>query len=418
VPPKRKNELKWNFEVRRQKSATQQTKTKTKINLTKNKKNSEKFLSIDATSSSAISWIDDLPDILASLHLCFRNDAFDPPRYIIPCNEIKDLKVQVQTFWKEHRGESGVGRRISIQDETLMFHPAFLPQLMCWILSQIKFAGQPLIWQGGLAFETADCQSAVGLYMHGGFIAEKLKERMENRRHGEPERLQTLDILIKSHNADQSTQIMKEIKQGIEELMQEYWNGLPEFSWSVLLPATVQRYFLLENKKRVVALPLLDPALHLAPWSEIEALIISESKLKPVDSSKIQLGGFTPLHLAFHEQMLDLLQSSVGEAENITENGAIPTMLACQNGQQEALEFAMALGFEPDLRKSWMRQTALELAKAEGNDELVKMMKEYQRDPLKFRTEMRKKYHLKGNFTLSFVPSFPFEHFAYSSLPG
>jgi len=341
----------------------------------------------------------------------------DPPRYIIPCNEVKNLKNQVQEFWKENLKEFNLGRRISIKDELTMFHPAFLPQLICEILGTISFKKDPLIWQGGIVFETPD-KSLIGLYMHGGFIAEKLKQRLEDRKHGEPERLQTLDILVMSSREDKATFYLTQIFEACREIFEKHWGGLPEFSCSVLLPATVQRYFLLENKKRVVALPLLDPALHLAPWSEIEALIISESKLKPVDSSKIQLGGFTPLHLAFHEQMLDLLQSSVGEAENITENGAIPTMLACQNGQQEALEFAMALGFEPDLRKSWMRQTALELAKAEGNDELVKMMKEYQRDPLKFRTEMRKKYHLKGNFTLSFVPSFPFEHFAYSSLPG
>ena len=334
----------------------------------------------------------------------------DPPRYIIPCNEVKNLKNQVQEFWKENLKESNLGRRISIKDELAMFHPAFLPQLICEILGTNSFKKDPLIWQGGIVFETPD-KSVIGLYMHGGFIAEKLKERLESRRHGEPERLQTLDVLVMSSREDKTTFYLNQIFEACGEIFEKHWSGLPEFSWSVLLPATVQRYFLLQNKRRVVALPLLDLALHLAPWSEIEALIISESKFKPADSSKIQLGGFTPLHLAFHEGNLDLLKKIIAEQSTIDINlstleGITPVMLACQNGNKEVLEFAMALGFEPDLRKSWMRHTAMELAKAEGNDELVKMMKEYQRDPLKFRTEMRKKYHLKGNFTLSFVSSF------------
>jgi len=84
-----------------------------------------------------------------------------------------------------------------VSGEQQMFHAAFLPLLICRLLSLIPFSGSPVIWQGGVVFKTMNGEFLIGLYMHGAFIAHKIQQRMANRRHDKPERLQTLDILVK-----------------------------------------------------------------------------------------------------------------------------------------------------------------------------------------------------------------------------
>ena len=151
-----------------------------------------------------------LPLILCSLHLCFLNTntskgvaSSSSPSYIIPCSIATHHKDKVKALWMTttspsspspspsialaatsntsplpllHKKSWSEGRRLAVSGEQQMFHPAFLPQRTCHLLSLIPFSGQPMIWQGGVVFTTASGHCLVGLYMHGAFIAHKIEE--------------------------------------------------------------------------------------------------------------------------------------------------------------------------------------------------------------------------------------------------
>jgi len=213
------------------------------------------------------------------------------------------------------------GRRLKISDDLCMFHPAFLPQLICQVLSQIPFitggSNTPKIWQGGVVFRSVSGCS-VGLYMHGAFIEEKMKRRMEQRRHGEPERLQTLDLLVKGENEEEIAMIMQILLAAVSSVANEYWRSL-KWSESVLLPASVKNYFSLPHKKRIASLSLCNPTTSSSfeTWTEIRQVIVDKGKWPKANTSTTPTStvgndlssSFTSLHLACHEGDISLLKS-------------------------------------------------------------------------------------------------------------
>ena len=143
----------------------------------------DKFKDLDPSKK----WIGSLPLILCSLHLCVLNTnqgSTVSPFYIIPCSIVSHHKDKVKELWMPptttsssflspslssptaitplpHYKSVSEGRRLRVSSEQQMFHPAFLPQLTCHLLSLIPFSGSPVIWQGGVVFKTMNGQCLV-----------------------------------------------------------------------------------------------------------------------------------------------------------------------------------------------------------------------------------------------------------------
>ena len=234
---------------------------------------SDKFKDLDPSRK----WIGSLPLILCSLHLCFLNTTKGStlsPSYIIPCSIASHHKDKVKELWMPpattfspalsspttiiplpHNKSVSEGRRLTVSDEQQMFHPAFLPQLIYHLLSLIPFSGSPVIWQGGVVFKTANGQCLVGLYMRGAFIEDKIQQRMANRRHGEPERLQTLGIFVKQQQRPQSessqgrevSELMSTVLGSVESVTREFWRSL---RWQTDAPSCLCGSILLDPAQK------------------------------------------------------------------------------------------------------------------------------------------------------------------------
>lgn len=255
---------------------------------------------------------------------------------------------------------------MTIADDLSMLHPAFLPQLVCQVLSLIPFktgvpSQSPKIWQGGVVFKSeSGCE--VGLYMPGAWVAEKMKRRIEaeERRHGEPGRLQVLDLLVKGPDETETVRIMTTLLSSPTFVATEYWPSL-RWSESVLLPASVKRYFSIKRKKRIPSLLL--PETTATPtsfqsWSKIRQVLVDgswtvtekTSTTTPTSAENV----FTALHLACHEGDLELLKRIAGIVNSSAAgvNGMTPVMMVCQSGCVEVLRYLIAVGCEIDLKKS------------------------------------------------------------------
>ena len=201
----------------------------------------------------------------------------------------------------------------------------------------------------------------VSAWLHGAFIAHKIQQRMANRRHEEPERLQTLDILVKlqqqqqpqfpSSQGNEVSDLMLSVLGGVESVAREFWRSL-RWETELLLPASVDRFFSTPHKKRLISLHLAPTATVYVPsspstsWSQIEESIVREGVW--TTQSK-----FTSVHLACHESDLDLLKRELGKVSQerggvlvnrVDANGVTPLMLACVNGQVEIVKYLIAVG--------------------------------------------------------------------------
>ena len=220
-------------------------------------------------------------------------------------------------------------------------------------------------------FAAASGHCLVGLDMHGAFIAHKIQQRMDNRRHGEPERLQTLDILVKQlpphlpQGNEAKGEVRKEVSElmaavlgGVESVAREFWRSL-RWETEMLLPASVDRFFSTPHKKRITSLSLIlcitatttnSPSSSSTSYSEVEKGIVRAGMW--TTQSK-----FTSVHLACHEGDLDLLQrelakvmtqpqqgNGVNVINEVDANGVTPLVLACLNGQVEIIKYLIAVG--------------------------------------------------------------------------
>ena len=394
-------------------------------------------------------WLSSLPAILCALHLAFLNPGTTgTPSYIIPCTVASQSENRVKEFWSptplpsERKPQFSMqnfttrggmapdihteGRRLTICEEWSMFHPAFLPQVICQVLSHIPFTGlfgathlpPPIIWQGGLVFKSVTgCD--VGLYMHGSLLGEKLQQRKDARRHGEPERLQVLDLLVKGPGEEDTAKIMRMLLEAVTAVAAQYWGSL-NWSQEHLLPGSVKTYFTLESKEllptlqvrsssEVSFIPWKDVKREMrekGPWQEEASIpIITGAVESPVTATRL---GFTMIHYAMHEDTPDLVMSelakytSSGMISSIlnqpANNGMTPPMMACQNGNSEVIQQLLAEGHGDlvDWRKNWLGLNYAEIAEKAGSQDIADLLSDYKKDPMEVRTRCRKARKLPG----------------------
>ena len=185
-----------------------------------------------------------------------------------------------------------VGRRIKIEDKTLMFHPSFLPQLICHLLSGIVVDEEPLIWNEGLILKHSK-EYFIGLFMHG-MTESNLQENESNqtshevvnsRKHGEPNRLKMMDILIKGPNIEECQILMSTCLESIEYINTHFYGNL-KWNQEVLFPSTIKKYYSIVDKRNLFSIPLNENENN--GEKQIQNLIkgeISEDKLFPLYNS-------------------------------------------------------------------------------------------------------------------------------------
>ena len=381
----------------------------------------EKFSSLDPEKR----WLRWLPLLLCSLNLAFEGRKGTSPRkassssarggspvsaereatFIIPCAIPSHTGDTVSRYWTRPPGDPGdaftEGRRLVITDELSMFHPAFLPQLVCEVLSAVTFDDTqpslaPIIWPGGVVIRGTN-KCLVGLYMHGAFIAEKLQERMGQRRHGEPERLQTLDLLVKGENEAEAEEVMTLVLDAVTVVARRYWTSL---TWgvSVLLPASVRSYFSLRHRKYLAVLSC-DKAAGFQPWRTIRETIIQHGSWP---EGVAEHSPFTSLHLACHEGDVDLLASLISSTDMTdlidkpASNGMTPLQMSCQHGHLNIIKYMIATGCFVNVYRNWFGMNAVRIAEEAKNVDVTAFLRSLKKNPLEARTKCREDFRLPG----------------------
>jgi len=161
-----------------------------------------------------------------------------------------------------------LGRRIRIEDKRLMFHPSFLPQLICHILNRIDVSEEPYIWNEGLIFKHSK-EYLIGLFMHGVMesnlqdnesiqstqSSESIQSVLNSRKHGEPNRLKMMDVLIKGPNIDECQILMNRCLESIEYINIHFYGNL-KWNQEVLFPLTIQKFYSIVDKRNILSTPL------------------------------------------------------------------------------------------------------------------------------------------------------------------
>jgi len=346
-------------------------------------------------------WLDELPSILSSLHFAFPFEE----KWLIPSGLTDLVKEEVAQLWNNGLQASPLfcqGRRLSIRKETEMIHPSLLPQIACNLLANFLFKGKPYIWPGGLVFEING--GLIGLFLHNAFNPKKLRQRVEEQRHGKPERLEDLDILIKGTSEQYTSALLEMVLGAISKVVEDFW-GTIDWSVSALLPATVDHFFSIRYKELITPLPLLPHSpLSTSTWEAIRKEI-----LDPSDPPLLPPSSFTWLHLACHEGESELVSQKHKEGHFLDPNEASlgmmsPIFLACQYGHVETLRTLFALGAELKIKASWKALSPLGIAKEEGHEEVVRFLEEIKTDPLAVRARLRSERNLPS---ISFPPLSP-----------
>jgi len=316
-----------------------------------------------------------------------------------------------------------LGRRIRIEDKKLMFHPSFLPQLICHILSGIVVEEEPLIWNEGLILKHSK-EYFIGLFMHG-MMESNLQENELNqtnqtisnsRKHGEPNRLKMMDILIKGPNIKECQILINTCLVSIEYINTHFYGNL-KWKQEVLFPSTIQKYYSIIDKRNLFSIPLNESGGN----DQIQNIIkeeISEEKLLALYNSESKNESINKYitHIAFHEGYLEIVKKIIGsqniKKKNQKQNHNINEIkneimfgiyLSCQNGHSNIIEYVIGSGIQIDFRKTFWNKNCLEIASEEQNTEIVNIICEFQRDPLKIKTEYRKKYGFPSNFYFYFL---------------
>ena len=190
------------------------------------------------------------------------------------------------------------GRRLEISDGRHLFHPAFFPQVVCRALTELRVNGKANIWPGGAIFDTGKVK--VALFMHGAFVEHRLHDS-NRRRHGCPERLQILDLLVKGKGLEDSeaVSVMKTLRSAVSDVRKLFW---PSLKWreSRLLPTSVSNFFFFNHQSCLLSLP--DKLPNEDSWDGFRRFIVGGGL--NVDGEKT---AFSPLSLACHEGDLCLL---------------------------------------------------------------------------------------------------------------
>jgi len=374
---------------------------------------------------------------------------------MLPINSIADA----QRKWKEDEESKlnemkYLGRRIRIEDKRLMFHPSFLPQLICHLLSGIVVGDdEPYIWNEGLILKHSK-EYFIGLFMHGMMesnLQENRSNQSKSRKHGEPNRLKMMDILIKGPNIKECQILMNTCLESIEYINHFYGNL--KWNQEVLFPSTIQKYYSIVDKRNLFSIPLNESIGNDQIQSIIKEEILQDKLLTlynsernifsiPLSENNNENNGdnqfqdliqgdlvdslFTLynsgdknqninkhlIHMAFHEGHFEIIKKIIEQEKQnqdknntneINEEIMFGIYLSCQNEHSNILGYVIGSGIQIDFRKTFWNKNCLEIASEEQNTDIVNIICQFQQDPLELKTEYRKKYGFPSNFFLNFI---------------
>jgi len=348
---------------------------------------------------------------LESLELCFQKGGDE---YLFPSMLPINSTHNAEQFWKEdnegNKGRKYCGRRLQIEDKKLMFHPSFLPQLICHLLLGIVVDEEPFIWNEGLILRHSR-EYFIGLFMHG-VMESNLQENESNesiqtisnsRKHGEPNRLKMMDILIKGPNIIECQKLVDLCLESIKYINAHFYGNL-KWNQEILFPLTVEKYFSIADKRNIFSIPLNENKNN--GEKQIHDMIkgeITEEKLLALYNSGDKNESINKhlIRIAFHEGYFEVIKKIIGNENQAKINNEIMfgIYLSCQNGHSNILEYVIGSGIQIDFRKTFWNKNCLEIASEEQNNDIVKIICQFQLDPLKIKTEYRKKYGFPSNFS-------------------
>ena len=357
-----------------------------------------------------------------SLELCFQkesNEYLFPS--MLPINSI-DL---AQQKWKESaesklNGMKYLGRRIRIEDKRLMFHPSFLPQLICHLLIGFVVDDEPYIWNEGLIFKHSK-EYFIGLFMHG-MMESNLQENESNesiqsisnsRKHGESNRLKMMDILIKGPNIIECQILMNTCLKSIEYINIHFYGNL-KWNQEILFSSTIQKYYSIVDKRNIFSIPLNENENN--GNNQLQDMIkgeITEEKLLDLNNSGDKIDNIKKhlIDIAFHEGYFEIIKKIIEQEKQnqdknntneINEEIMFGIYLSCQNGHSNILEYVIGSGIQIDFRKTFWNKNCLEIGSEEQNTEIVNIICQFQQDPLKIKTEYQRKYGFPSNLSFNF----------------
>jgi len=325
-----------------------------------------------------------------------------------------------------------LGRRIRIEDKRLMFHPSFLPQLICHILNRIDVSEEPYIWNEGLIFKHSK-EYLIGLFMHGVMesnlqdnesiqstqSSESIQSVLNSRKHGEPNRLKMMDVLIKGPNIEECQRLMNRCLESIEYINIHFYGNL-KWNQEVLFPLTIQKFYSIIDKRNIFSIPLNENENN--GDNQFQDLIkgdIVEDNLFTLYNSGDKNENINKhlIHIAFHEGYFEAIKKVIEQEKQnqdknnineINEEIMFGIYLSCQNGHSNILEYVIGSGIQIDFRKTIWNKNCLEIASEEQNTEIVNIICQFQQDPLKIKTDFGKKYGFPSNFSFFFLSFFCF----------
>jgi len=314
-----------------------------------------------------------------------------------------------------------LGRRIKIEDKRLMFHPSFLPQLICHLLIGFVVDDEPYIWNEGLIFKHSK-EYFIGLFMHGMMESnlqenesirsdqsnESIQSISNSRKHGESNRLKMMDILIKGPNIIECQILMNTCLKSIEYINTHFYGNL-KWNQEILFSSTIQKYYSIADKRNIFSIPLNENKNN--GNNQFQDMIkgeITEEKLLALYNSGDKNENIKKhlIDIAFHEGYFEIVKKII-ENENQQQNKKnldeinneimFGIYLSCQNGYSNILEYIIGSGIQIDFRKTFWNKNCLEIGSEEQNTEIVNIICQFQQDPLKIKTQYRKKYRFPSN---------------------
>ena len=105
----------------------------------------------------------------------------------------------------------------------------------------------------------------MGIYLHDAWVSD-----ISERKHGEPIRLQTLDVFVKAESKAAGLRILFEILKSLKVINGAFWGGLGWKEYS-LFPSTIKNYFSFQDKKQHLKMEIQkgNQSLNIA-WNEFD----------------------------------------------------------------------------------------------------------------------------------------------------
>jgi len=339
-------------------------------------------------------WLPKLPEILEALKLAF---SLDKETYFVPCLISDKQEGAINERWDNITDDKTItvdeGRRFHISDDCQGFHPAFVPQCCCVLFEHDKeklfdlvrnegteIKSKPIIWQGGLVCQARDRDTGdichVAIYLHGAFVPDNSKiQAEEKRRHGEPEYLRALDVLVRGRSQAFVTKVLKMIVGAVTETRKSSWKSL---SWSLfaLFPTIVRQYFEMEEKYHVPLLPFPEGD-EFASWPDLRNKILENPYSKKYGRTSylhalcLEGGGNTPAKIQ------ELIESGVYETTQRTRQGLTPLMFAIFSRDIDVVKMLLATSRDLAVHRRWRGRTADKLAELYGNPRISPLLLNY-----------------------------------------